>query len=243
MKHRLMVTTILLALTAMLVTPCAQADTGEGTFLSFVLDTTGYQPSAVTIAPQQAWDAAGKTLSLSATARDSQAGAVTTAQSFTWALLSSDGSQQLASGAMTWSADDGQWLASQVISGGLTAGNYTVQYSLTTSQGQTGAASGTLALTGQYSLGGKVLDGKTLQPLQGVQISVGGQTTPTDGNGKYSFSSVDPAGAATLSASLSGYAAYNAPLNPPSAGKQIVQDFKLFPCHGQARGDGAEAEI
>jgi len=67
-------------------------------------DTTGYQPSAVTITPQQAWDAAGKTLSLSATARDSQAGAVTTAQSFTWALLSSDGSQQLAGGAMTWSA-------------------------------------------------------------------------------------------------------------------------------------------
>jgi len=150
----------------------------------------------VTIYPAQTYSPATCVLTLSSDVTDSLAGKVT-AGTFTYSLKDSTGSQK-ASGNLTYNAGTGKWEASPTITPSLPAGNYTIQYNITTAQGRTGSSTGQIFIESSFNLSGKVKDGKTGATLQGVEVSIAGRTAYTNAQGLYSFTGLDSTGALTL---------------------------------------------
>jgi len=118
--------------------------------------------SKVFIYPSQSYSISSKTLSLSAYVNDTVYGDVT-AGSIEWFLLDSSGIQK-ATGNLTYNSTRGIWLASKTISGGLSTGNYTVHYHITTDRGRNGAAVGQIFVETQVSATNN-WDGKKIRLL------------------------------------------------------------------------------
>jgi hypothetical protein len=190
-------------------------------------DNYQFTTADVSIYPTQTYAPSTSVLTLSADVTDSLAGRVTSG-AFTYILKDSTGSQK-ASGNVTYNTATGKWTASQTITPGLSAGNYTIQYSIVTAQGRTGSATGQLFVESTFNLSGKVRDAKTSAALAAVQITIAGQSTQTNSQGQYSFTAVDTSQALTLTATKTGYATYTTTLSPPSSGVSIVHDFDMYP--------------
>jgi len=186
-----------------------------------------YTTPDVTIYPAQTYSTATCLMTLSADVTDTLAGKVTSG-TFTYILKDSAGSQK-ASGNLTYDTGAVKWAASQTITPGLPAGNYTIQYNIVTAQGRTGSSTGQLFVESVFNLSGRVRDAKTSAALAAVQITIAGQYTQTNSQGQYSFTAIDATKGLTLTATKTGYATYTASLNPPSAGTTIVHDFDMQP--------------
>jgi hypothetical protein len=179
----------------------------------------------VTISPTQNYIAATKTLSIYAIVTDSFYGNVTTG-TFTWILKDSAGNQK-ANGNLTYNSSSSRWTGSQVLSTALSSGNYIVYYNVTTNRGRTASATGYIAVESTFNLSGMVTSSGAA--LASVEVIVAGRTTSTNSQGYYSFTSLDASQASTITATKSGYTAYTANLNPPSAGTTVVHDIAMYP--------------
>ena len=181
----------------------------------------------VTIYPSQVYQTATGLLSLTAQVSDTLYGPVTSG-SFTWLLRDSTGSQ-IATGNLFYNTAAGKWAVSQTITLGLSGGNYTIQYNITTDRNCTGSATAQLFVEAAYNLTGKVTNASTGSPLEGVQVTVAGKTTQTNSQGNYSLTAIDAAQASTITVSKPGLSPSTSEVSAPSAAVKVVRDLDLQP--------------
>jgi uncharacterized protein (TIGR03437 family) len=204
-----------------------QLQSAAGTPFGTLLDVQiQVQSGGITlqIAPRQTYEAATRTLVLAASATDSLSRAVTTGN-FNWSLRDSSGVQR-AAGNLTY--QNGEWGTRYTMPAPLSAGLYSVQYSLTDG-GRSGSAVGSFSVGDLVDITGTVRDGKTRAPLPSVEVRAGGKVTQTDASGKYVLSGLSPSALTTITGTKAGYISYDVPVNAMSGSRTIVRDFELFP--------------
>ncbi len=176
------------------------------------------------IAPRQTYEAATRTLVLTANATDSLSRAVTTGN-LNWSLRDNSGVQRT-EGNLTY--QNGEWGTRHTLPAPLSAGLYGVQYTLT-DEGRSGSAVGSFSVGDLVDISGTVLDGKTRTPLPGVEVRAGGKVTQTDTAGKYALGGLSPSALTMITGTKPGYTSYDASLDSPSGSRTIVRNFDMFP--------------
>ena len=176
------------------------------------------------IAPRQTYEAATRTLMLAANVTDSLSRPVTIGN-LNWSLRDISGVQR-AAGSLTY--QNGEWGTRHTLPAPLSAGLYSLQYTLTEG-GRSGSAVGSFSLGDLLDITGTVRDGKTRTPLPGVDVRAGGKAALTDAIGKYFLGGLSPSALGMITGTKSGYTSYNASLDSPSGSRTIVRDFDMFP--------------
>ena len=85
---------------------------------------------------------------------------------------------------------------------------------------------------GGATLSGRVIDGGTGQPLQGVRVALGSSSTTTQADGRFTLSGLSP-GSGVLTAQLAGYEITTVQVTIVAGANTLPEDVRMAPITGE----------